>query len=190
MLSGTGSDGPQGVAAVKEAGGTVVFQDPSSAAFPALPASIAPVNVDMVADIDTLGPLLVSMIADGEPSARKLDDDVLRGFLLQLRSRSGIDFTQYKSPTIKRRLARLMAAARCSTLADYMRYLNAHPEAYHRLVSSFSSKSPDFSAIRPSTSICANRCCRRSSSMRGVRAANCGCGRRAAPPAKKRIRLR
>jgi two-component system CheB/CheR fusion protein len=69
---------------------------------------------------------------------------MLRAFLLQLRARSGIDFTQYKSPTIKRRLARLMAAVRCSTLADYMRYLNSHPEAYHRLVSSFLIKVTGF----------------------------------------------
>ena len=144
VLSGTGSDGPEGVASVKQAGGTVVVQDPRSAAYPALPASIPPLNVDMVCDIDALGALLTSMVSDGEPSARKLDDEMLRAFLLQLRARSGIDFTQYKSPTIKRRLARLMAAARCSTLADYMRYLNTHPDAYQRLVSSFLIKVTGF----------------------------------------------
>lgn len=144
ILSGTGSDGPEGVNAIKQAGGTVIVQDPLSASFPALPASIPPVNVDMVCDIEALGALLASMVSDGELSARKLDDDMLRAFLLQLRARSGIDFTQYKTPTIKRRLARLMAAARCSTLADYMRYLNMHPEAYHRLVSSFLIKVTGF----------------------------------------------
>jgi len=144
VLSGTGSDGPDGVAAVKQAGGTVIVQDPRSAAYPALPASIPPLNVDMVCDIDALGALLTSIVSDGEPSARKLDDEMMRAFLLQLRARSGIDFTQYKSPTIKRRLARLMAAARCPTLSDYMRYLNTHPEAYQRLVSSFLIKVTGF----------------------------------------------
>jgi two-component system CheB/CheR fusion protein len=109
-----------------------------------LPASIPPVNVDMVAEPELLGPLLVSMIADGEPAARKIDDDMLRAFLLQLRSRSGIDFTQYKTPTIRRRLARLMTAVRCATLPDYMRYLNAHPDAYQRLISSFLIKVTGF----------------------------------------------
>lgn len=122
----------------------MIVQDPARAAFPSLPASIPPVNVDMVCDIEALGSLLVAMVHDGEASGRKLDDDVLRAFLLQLRSRSGVDFTQYKSPTIKRRLARLMAAARCKTLADYMRYLNGHPDAYHRLISSFLIKVTGF----------------------------------------------
>ena len=144
ILSGTGRDGQEGVTAVKQAGGTVVVQDPASAAYPGLPASIRPVDIDMVCDIDALGPLLGTMVTDGESRSHKIDDEMLRAFLLQLRSRSGIDFTQYKSPTIKRRLARLMAAARCSTLADYMRYLNAHPDAYQRLVSSFLIKVTGF----------------------------------------------
>jgi two-component system, chemotaxis family, CheB/CheR fusion protein len=144
VLSGTGSDGPLGVMAIKEAGGMVVVQDPLTAAFPALPASIPPVNVDLVCDIEVLGPLLSSLVADGDPSARTLDDEMLRAFLLQLRARSGIDFTQYKTPTIKRRLSRLMAASKCATLADYMRYLNSHPEAYYRLVSSFLIKVTGF----------------------------------------------
>lgn len=73
-----------------------------------------------------------------------MSDDMPHAFLLQLRARRGIDTTQYKSPTITRRLARLMAAARCSSLSDYMRYLNVNPEAYQRLVSSFLIKSHGF----------------------------------------------
>jgi two-component system CheB/CheR fusion protein len=144
VLTGTGSDGPAGVAAVKQAGGAVIIEDPASAAYPALPASVPPGNVDMVCEIDTMGALLASMVAAGESSVGELDDEMLRAFLLQLRARSGIDFTQHKSPTIKRRLGRLMAAAHCTTLADYMRYLNMHPDAYQRLVSSFLIKVTGF----------------------------------------------
>jgi two-component system, chemotaxis family, CheB/CheR fusion protein len=144
ILSGTGSDGPGGVLAIKEAGGTVVVQDPSTAAYPSLPASIPPNLVDMVVGIESLGSLLTTMVTDGDGTARSVDQEMLHGFLLQLRARSGIDFTQYKSPTIRRRLARLMAAARCKTLPDYMRYLSANPEAYQRLVSSFLIKVTGF----------------------------------------------
>jgi two-component system CheB/CheR fusion protein len=144
ILSGTGSDGPAGVLAIKEAGGTIVVQDPSTAAYPSLPASIPPNLIDMMASIESLGSLLTTMVTEGDRSARNVDHEMLLGFLLQLRARSGIDFTQYKSPTIRRRLARLMAAARCKTLPDYMRYLSANPDAYQRLVSSFLIKVTGF----------------------------------------------
>ncbi len=143
VLSGTGSDGASGAQAVKQAGGTVVIQDPATAAYPGLPASIASVNVDLVSDIDNMGQLLGS-IADAGGASAQLDDDTLRAFLTHLRVRSGIDFTQYKMPTIIRRLSRLMAAAHCSTLAEYTRYLNANPGAYQRLITSFLIKVTGF----------------------------------------------
>ncbi len=65
-------------------------------------------------------------------------------FSRRLRGRSGIDFTQYKMPTIVRRLSRLLTAARCASLPEYMRYLNANPEAYQRLVGSFLIKVTGF----------------------------------------------
>jgi two-component system, chemotaxis family, CheB/CheR fusion protein len=144
ILSGTGADGPSGVLAIKEAGGTIVIQDPLTAAYPSLPASIPPNLVDMTVNIESLGSLLTTMVTDGDGTARTVDPEMLHGFLLQLRTRSGIDFTQYKSPTIRRRMARLMAASRCKTLPDYMRYLSANPEAYQRLVSSFLIKVTGF----------------------------------------------
>ncbi len=144
ILTGTGSDGLAGVSHVKQAGGTVIIQNPATAAYPGLPGAVPPASVDLVSDIDSLGALLWSIVTEGDASASKIDEEMLRAFLLQLRARSGIDFTQYKSPTIKRRLARLMAAARCASLPDYLRYLNANPEAYYRLVSSFLIKVTGF----------------------------------------------
>jgi two-component system CheB/CheR fusion protein len=144
ILSGTGSDGPAGVLAIKEAGGTVVVQDPETATYPSLPSSIPPNLIDLMVGIDSIGGLLSTVVNDGDASARSVDPDVLHAFLMQLRLRSGIDFTQYKTPTIRRRLARLMAASRCKTLAEYMRYLSANPEAYQRLVSSFLIKVTGF----------------------------------------------
>lgn len=144
VLSGIGSDGPAGALAIKEAGGTIVVQDPATAAFAALPGSIPPAICDITSDVETMGSLIPAMIQSAHSADNTIDEDALRRFLEQLRSRSGIDFTQYKTPTIRRRLARLMAAAHVETLQDYMRYLNAHPEAYQRLVSSFLIKVTGF----------------------------------------------
>jgi two-component system CheB/CheR fusion protein len=42
VLTGTGSDGAAGALEVRQAGGTVIIQDPVTASFPALPRSLAP----------------------------------------------------------------------------------------------------------------------------------------------------
>src|SRR5215212_5371321 len=58
ILSGSGSDGAAGARQVKAAGGTVVIQNPDTAAFPSMPEAISPSIVDIVADAAAIGPLL------------------------------------------------------------------------------------------------------------------------------------
>jgi two-component system, chemotaxis family, CheB/CheR fusion protein len=143
ILTGMGTDGVAGVRAVKERGGTVLVQEPESAAFPALPAAIPLSHIDYTANLESLAPLLVTLTA-GPRDADITNPDVLAAFLGQLRGRTGIDFRQYKTPTIVRRLSRLMATAGCETLKDYLRHLTAHPEAYQRLISTFLIKVTEF----------------------------------------------
>jgi two-component system CheB/CheR fusion protein len=143
ILTGMGTDGVAGVRAVKEAGGTILVQEPESAAFPALPAAIPRSHIDYSATLESLAPLLVTLTA-GPRDADITNAEVLNAFLSQLRSRTGIDFRQYKTPTIVRRLSRLMATAGCETLKDYLRYLAAHPEGYQRLISTFLIKVTEF----------------------------------------------
>lgn len=143
ILTGMGTDGVAGVRAVKERGGTVLVQEPESAAFPALPAAIPLSHIDYTANLDSLAPLLVTLTATPH-DADITNPDVLNAFLGQLRGRTGIDFRQYKTPTIVRRLSRLMATAGCDSLKDYLRHLTAHPEAYQRLISTFLIKVTEF----------------------------------------------
>src|SRR5262249_37808875 len=46
ILTGTGSDGAAGACEVKAAGGTVISENPETAAYPGMPASLAPTTVD------------------------------------------------------------------------------------------------------------------------------------------------
>ena len=52
ILSGNGSDGASGAVQVKQKGGTVVIQDPRTAAHPSMPAALPPTAVDHIADVE------------------------------------------------------------------------------------------------------------------------------------------
>jgi two-component system, chemotaxis family, CheB/CheR fusion protein len=137
VLSGTGSDGATGARHVKEAGGTVIIQDPHAAPFPSMPLSLAPPLVDIVADAGRIGSVLHSLLM-GVPVIEQQDDEnLLRTFLNELYDESGIDFTYYKQPTIARRLQRRMVATSNLSLVDYVRYARSDPNERIRLVGSF-----------------------------------------------------
>ena len=164
ILTGTGSDGASGAYQVKSAGGMVIIENPETAAYPALPASLAPTTVDFVADLERIGPLLYELLTGSglpkrtvllanepgtaEVSVQQLGADeheqALRSLLNHVREHSSIDFSKYKVPTILRRLQRRMYATGTTDVSAYMHYLDSHPEEYHRLVGSFLIKVTEF----------------------------------------------
>jgi two-component system CheB/CheR fusion protein len=136
ILTGSGSDGAAGAHAVKEAGGTVIIQDPSTAAFPSMPRSLSPPLVDAAPPVEKIGSMLSELLADAEPGETPPGQD-LSQILGQLRANRGIDFTAYKSPTIERRLRRRMATLGIGSLADYRAYLDRHPDEEQQLIAHF-----------------------------------------------------
>lgn len=144
ILSGMGTDGVAGAREVKERGGTVIVQEPASAEYPSMPLSLPPTVVDFTRKVEEIGPLIEALVARTDIVEEEDREQALRAFLAHVRDRSGIDFLQYKTPTIRRRLARLMAAAGATTYEEYQRYLQQNPEAYQRLVSSFLIKVTGF----------------------------------------------
>lgn len=137
ILTGTGEDGFAGAQAIKAYGGTVIVQNPESAEYPGMPASVSPGAVDIVADLEAIGPLLVDLYS-GQFALPPPDEDAeFRSFLSQVREETGLDFSAYKRPTIDRRLQRRMVAVGAATLAEYRLYIRRHPEELQRLVASF-----------------------------------------------------
>jgi two-component system CheB/CheR fusion protein len=137
VLSGSGSDGLAGARIVKEHSGTVIVQDLRTAAHPSMPQSIPPTLVDLTAPPAAMGALLGELVRGVATADSSREEGALRALLVQLRERSGIDFTQYKTPTIMRRLSRLMLAAGMASIAEYTAYVRQNPEEYQRLVSAF-----------------------------------------------------
>ena len=147
ILTGTGNDGTDGARQVSERGGTVVIQNPSTADYRGMPASLAPNTVDVVANLDEIVRILVDLLAGlggetGEPPEG--EEEELKRLLEGLREAHGVDFGSYKENTIVRRLKRRMAATGRMTLGEYRRYLEENPDEYRKLVSSFLIKVTEF----------------------------------------------
>jgi two-component system CheB/CheR fusion protein len=144
ILTGSGSDGASGAHAVKAAGGTVVIENPATASFPSMPASLAPTTVDIVADLDRIGSLLSDLLQGVTPDEASDGNRSLQALLDDIREHNGIDFSHYKLPTIERRLQRRFYATGQTSIPTYLHYLHRHPEEYHRLVSTFLIKVTEF----------------------------------------------
>ena len=132
VFSGSGSDGALGLAAIKDAGGVVLVQDPATTAFDPMPrAAIASVAVDAIAAPDLLPARIAALAAAPAPSASPPPasggaDDL--GRVLELLHRlTGHDLTQYKPATIARRVQRRVEAHRLASLEAYAAYLDANP---------------------------------------------------------------
>lgn len=137
ILSGTGSDGSRGLAAVNAAGGFVYVQDPTTAKFDGMPRSaIATGLVDVVAPMPALAERLVEQlrapqatlprVAGGDPLptlAQPLD-----GIMEVLLASAGIDFRDYKPSTVLRRIERRIQVLHAGSLADYLERLSASAE--------------------------------------------------------------
>jgi two-component system CheB/CheR fusion protein len=133
VLSGGDSDGALGVTAIKHAGGITFAQEPHSAGFADMPRNaIETGSVDFVLrpraiahELTRLGRhpyLLAATEEEPEEAAENApagEDKCLRRVFRRLRSAHGVDFTNYKRSTLRRRLARRMALQRLDDPAEY-----------------------------------------------------------------------
>jgi two-component system CheB/CheR fusion protein len=136
ILSGTGSDGTEGLRAIKAAGGITVAQDPASAKYDSMPHSAIAAGVadiilppeDIARELVRIGqsPALVraqALPADETPPAGAGE---LNAIFSLLRRASGIDFSGYKPATVTRRIKRRMLLHQIEKLAGYIRYLQTN----------------------------------------------------------------
>ena len=144
VLTGSGSDGAAGAKQVKQAGGSVVIENPATAMFPSMPSSIPPSLVDAMGDLDSLGLILCDLLAADRSPGEDADSDAHRDLLQLIHERSGIDFSTYKPATIQRRLRGRMNATSHTTVAGYAAYVQSDAEEYARLVNSLLIKVTEF----------------------------------------------
>ncbi|MFI4915826.1 MAG: chemotaxis protein CheB [Phycisphaerales bacterium JB060] len=148
VLSGTGSDGTNGLRAIKAAGGFTIVQNPDTATYDGMPRSAVDQGVaDLVLDVPEIpgaiqkflehpyvnggaeegrvakgssGEDQAPSVAAGTPHIRDEDapDEIHEVFDI-LRERLGVDLSLYKMATLSRRVQRRMGLRHVTSLAEY-----------------------------------------------------------------------
>ncbi len=165
VLSGTASDGSQGVKAIKAAGGIAFAQDPATAQYDGMPRSaIATGCIDSVLPVAGIARELLRLrqhpylreepVAQDEAGS-ETDARHLREIFGLLRNATGVDFSLYKPGTIQRRTQRRMALLKMENLGLYAEFIRQHPDELAALfqdilinVTSFFREPATFEAIR------------------------------------------
>ena len=135
VLSGMGSDGTQGLQAIKTQGGLTLAQHPESAQFDSMPRSaIAAGCVDIIA-LPADMPLRILSVAGTQPAtelppAKPPEHTVaaLDAILALLHEHTRHDLALYKSNTLVRRIARRTAVHGLPSMAAYADFLRANAQ--------------------------------------------------------------
>ncbi|HTV53947.1 MAG TPA: chemotaxis protein CheB, partial [Terriglobia bacterium] len=152
VFSGTGADGTLGLENIKAEGGITFAQEPSTARYDGMPRSAIDSGcVDFILPPKDIAKELERirrhpyLLADKETKAEQAKDledsatthahpeEDLTAVLDQLLKSSGVDFSQYKPNTIRRRTLRRMVILKLDSLNKYAKYLKEHPEEGEKL---------------------------------------------------------
>jgi two-component system CheB/CheR fusion protein len=143
VLSGTGANGSMGLKRVKELGGVVFVQNPREAEFNDMPRNA--IATDLVDEVLPVAKIPEKIVAyrDGlgtveipDNSLNRAEDQqrALREIFTQLRIRTGHDFSNYKRPTLLRRLERRINVRGLSDLPAYADAIREDPDESQALL--------------------------------------------------------
>lgn len=145
ILSGTGTDGTLGLSAIQAEGGFTYAQDPQSAKYSGMPESaIAAGVVDLIMRPEDLAKELAQVTSRPAITRQKKvksaneifsenekyspTSHALHKIFSLVKSKTKVDFADYKQTTIRRRIERRMTAQKAKSLHDYALFLAAHDE--------------------------------------------------------------
>lgn len=144
VLSGTGTDGSKGVTAIKSSGGRILVQDPVTASFSAMPlAAIATGCADSILSPQAMPQVIEDYVKDGllELLTDQKEDEIseieLERIINLIKGNLPLDFTDYKRPTIIRRIKRRMVQHNFSRVDKYYKFLLANPKEIEALSNDF-----------------------------------------------------
>src|SRR5215213_1320989 len=136
VLSGTGANGSMGMKRVKEMSGLCIVQDPREAEYQDMPRhSMATGLVDYVLPVAQIPAQILTYrdqlkrvgLPDPPQEPRDVELNALTDVLAQLRVRTGHDFSNYKRPTVMRRIARRIGVQELPDLIAYSQFMHDNP---------------------------------------------------------------
>ncbi|MCH3942157.1 MAG: chemotaxis protein CheB [Atopobiaceae bacterium] len=127
VLSGTGSDGTNGIRTIKEESGVILVQRPETAKFDGMPRSaIATGFADMVISPEAIAEELTHIaLSVSNGTMGMSDEELLNKVFSILKKVSGVNYTYYKPTTITRRIERRMVVKHAESLYDYVDLLRS-----------------------------------------------------------------
>jgi two-component system CheB/CheR fusion protein len=140
VLSGLGSDGTEGVKAIKKTGGMIIVRNPETSPFSSMPASaIATGLVDFVLEPELMPSAIEDYVAyGGALLSDNVDDEKnMLAIVNVIREKSPLDFSEYKQSTILRRTKRRAAYSNFISLETYLEFLKETPEEVEALAKDF-----------------------------------------------------
>ncbi|DAB38904.1 MAG: hypothetical protein A2023_03610 [Sulfuricurvum sp. GWF2_44_89] len=128
ILSGTGSDGAEGIVAIKQSGGIALAQNEKAKYFSMPKAAIDTQAVDAVLPPELLAQGIIYAIDDPTYFDRHFDvlDNIDKVFSL-LNQKGEVDFSDYKEATIHRRLERRITETKSESVDEYIALLQRSP---------------------------------------------------------------
>jgi two-component system CheB/CheR fusion protein len=133
ILSGTGSDGATGVIRIKQAGGTVFVQNPTTAMHGGIPcAAIATGTAHHILPVDgiTRQLLAITTVAATQPLTDTGQEDIaqpLDEILALIRHHAGSDMSDYKFSPLFWQIQQRMQVRRIAQTEDYVALLREEP---------------------------------------------------------------
>ena len=178
ILSGTASDGAEGIRAIKARCGITFAQDEESAQFRGMPQTARATGaVDYIRTPAEIAQELVRIgqhryvVGSGDAQTEEVlpEGQVEIQKIYQLVERvTHVDFALYKQTTVRRRIGRRMIVHRCETVADYLELLQQSMDEVQELykdilicVTSFFRDPAAFQALTPHLDRYSERGCRR-----------------------------
>ncbi len=134
ILSGTGTDGSQGLRVIKEKGGVAMVQSIESARYEGMPESaVATGMVDFILTPAEMPERLMDYFSHGlrGPAAKIVSErnfpTVLSKVVSIVSNRTGHDFSLYKKSTLVRRIQRRISVTRTRNGQEYLNHLLHNP---------------------------------------------------------------